>query len=192
LTPPEIGLMQLCGKTAGAFNVRGLIEDPEYNFDCGAATLSEKWAEFVGRVLPAYFCGLPTELHRGILENWWYPMKLYNSTWKARAWTYPEYVYHRIYCPRISISPYVIPLSVTKPSQAIPGYKYPGLGDSRAAYFRVSPSGEWLDGYGAIHIAPAHFENFGDAGFRQLTSVVKIGRALRTTAILLSRRIGHR
>jgi hypothetical protein len=73
--PGGIGIMQITGSTATAYDINRLATDIAYNIDVGATVLAAKWTSWSKN--SDGFADDPRE----IIENWLYTLRGYNGAW---------------------------------------------------------------------------------------------------------------
>lgn len=115
--PPGLGLMQLTGATASPYDKGRLVTDWQYNLEAGVQTLKNKYdAAILGD--PSCLVTL-RKLHdsKTILENWYYALKYYQGTF-----SYVDTIYGLIKTPPTRLSGFFLPVTITYPSSAIPGF----------------------------------------------------------------------
>lgn len=161
--PPEIGAMQICGKMAQRFNIQRLIEEVEYSVEAGARVLLHKWEWCYSKVFPKYFPNLPTGHDSWVLENWWYPVKLYNSNWEPYGrLAYPEKVFKRLQKSSPTLSSFLGSVPIQCPKEVLKNYLIPDGTNSLDSYFRVLRTGWWINGRGTAIRAKATLGSSGD------------------------------
>ncbi|MBN1476245.1 hypothetical protein JXA47_05795 [Candidatus Sumerlaeota bacterium] len=148
--PPGLGLMQLTGATARAFNVPRLITDWRYNLRAGVETLVDKHRRFHRDDPPEM-----QEIHernRDILENWHWAVLGYNGFVPNSA--YPGRVYARMAAPSEQLKGLFTPVEITAPETVIPGF-ITAHTPVNHTLFAVEHDGTWLLEDGTIR-APFH------------------------------------
>ena len=160
--PPEVGIMQLCGAMAKKFDAQRLIDEIEYNIEAGAKTLINKWELCYNKIFPKYFPGLPTGHDSCVLENWWYPIKLYNSNWEPYGrMGYVVKAFEILKNRSPVLLPFIQPIPVKSPKEVLSNYRVPDATKNPDAYFKVLSSGRWIDGYGRVIRAQATIGSIG-------------------------------
>ena len=163
LTPPDVGLMQLFAATARQFDIQRLITDWRYNLECGARVLDEKWRTYFGSIAPRWYPGRTNDHDRKVLENWWYPLKMYN--WGSPVGTDYSYVgliYSHIENTPAPMGNFLVPVRITRPAEAIPGYTLPAESGKYITWFKAYADNRVLDGTGVMHSARTHPGSFGE------------------------------
>lgn len=161
--PPDVGLMQLTGETARAYDVQRLISDYAYNLEAGVKILNGKWRTFYGYYGPLYWPGRPMDHDRMALENWWYPLKMYNGWHTLDDFTYVELVCRRLEFPSPVAADFLAPVHVTRPGEAMPGYHLPPAPGDLATYFKAyAPGNRFVDGFATSYWKPTHRGTFGE------------------------------
>jgi hypothetical protein len=111
-----IGIMQLTNQTS--YDQRRLASDIRYNVEAGANVLDGKWRISNSANPPSV-----GEDDRSLIENWYYPMYLYNGANGQSK--YPDEAVNDIRDPAgymTSVSAWSPPLGFTRPQEVIPGF----------------------------------------------------------------------
>ncbi|MCR4315965.1 MAG: N-acetylmuramoyl-L-alanine amidase [Planctomycetes bacterium] len=145
VTPPGLGMMQLTGSTATAFDTDRLVTDVWYNIEAGVRVLVDKW-NLCEKSLKVFATPNPDRM---VLENWWHPIHAYNG-WVSSNQTIPD-----LYFKRLKNLPYPLdqmlsgPITVTYPSTVLPGWhwKMPYTADNL---------GRFIDSGGTTYPAPTN------------------------------------
>jgi hypothetical protein len=148
VTDCGLGMMQLTGSTAKAFDIDKLKDDWRYNLDAGVKVLRDKWdyAQHQGKVTAD-----PAD--RAVLENWFYAVAYYYG---ARNDKYVTMIYaHIAKRPGRVAKVLSHPVEITLPAKALPGFSF-------GKKFRAVKGDRWLDETGAEHKAPTHAATIGD------------------------------
>lgn len=161
LTPPDVGLMQLFAVTARQFDVPRLVSDWRYNLECGARVLTDKWSYYYGSICPRWYPGRTNDHDRKVLENWWYPLKMYNGWANLSDFGYVTRVYDTLWNVPSKAAPFVPKLWVTRPWEAVPKYTLPPAAYKYYTYFKATASGTWTDGYGYAYSFRTHVGTIG-------------------------------
>jgi hypothetical protein len=149
--PPGLGLMQLTGATARAFDVPRLITDWRYNLRAGVEVLDAKYKRVYRDDPPEMQAIL--ESNRDILENWYYGVLAYNG-FVPRS-VYPARVCAHIASPGVRFRGLFTPVALTSPEAVIPGFIAEHRPDNFTP-FAIQRDGTWLLLDGAV-TAPIHF-----------------------------------
>ncbi len=147
VTDCGLGMMQLTGSTAAAFDIDKLKDDWRYNLEAGVKVLCGKWdrAAREGKVTAD-----PAD--RKILENWYYPVQLYQG--RADDSYVTKVFSHIEKRPGVLKQILARSVAITLPQNAIPGWKF-------GKKFHVF-EGKFVDDAGTAHKAPTHLGTIGD------------------------------
>jgi uncharacterized protein YraI len=161
--PPDVGLMQLAGATARAYDVQRLIADYTYNLEAGVKILDGKWKGFYQYYYgPMFWPGRPMDHDRMVLENWWYPLKMYNGWANLTDFTYVEIIYRHMASP-VAAADFLPGVRVTRPYEAIPSYTLPPAPGKNETYFKAwSPGNRFMDGNYANYYKSTHRGTYGE------------------------------
>jgi hypothetical protein len=112
--PGGIGIMQITGSTATAYDINRLATDIAYNIDVGATVLAAKWTTWSKN--SDGFADDPRE----IIENWLYTLRGYNG-----AWGYAFQVAALVRNPPAALSGLAPAFPFSLATDVIPGFDYP-------------------------------------------------------------------
>jgi hypothetical protein len=144
-----LGMMQLTGATAKAFDVDKLKDDWRYNLESGIKVLNNKWARAQRR---GHVTADPRE--RRVLENWYYAVAFY---WGGREESYLRKIFGSIKDRPGRLAQLIRrSVEVTIPSDVIKGFSF---GDS----FTAHEGNRFVDKNGNLVKAPTHLGTIGDA-----------------------------
>ncbi len=143
-----LGMMQLTGATADAYDKERLKTDWRYNLEAGVKVLVGKWQRAVTREhFPA---GI--EVDRGLLENWYYALCYYNG---KTSDVYVAKIYeHAASLPGRMAQILEKPVEITRPESVLEGFEW---GD---AFVAVAEG--LIDSQGTLHPATVHRGALGD------------------------------
>ncbi len=144
--PPGLGLMQLTGSTAEAFNLNRLVTDWRYNLEAGVEVLKQK-RDYAISLDPSSLQTIENA-NWNVLENWRYALAHYNG------YSIPENPYVASVCGLIASPPARLSglfsgVTLTRPQDVIAGFVY-GKG------FAVKPDNSWLYYNGLTYYGAAH------------------------------------
>ena len=143
-----LGMMQLTGATARAFDIERLKDDWKYNLESGVTVLNNKWARAVRK---GQVTNNPRE--KRVLENWYYAIAYY---WGGKVESYLRKIFkHMRERPGRLNALLRRKVEVTIASDAIKGFKF---GDR----FTAVEGGVFVDKAGKAHKAPTHLGTIGD------------------------------
>lgn len=144
-----LGMMQLTGATAKAFDVDKLKDDWRYNLESGIKVLNNKWARAQRR---GHVSADPRE--RRVLENWYYAVAFY---WGGREESYLRKIFGSLKERPGRLAQLIRrSVEVTIASEVIKGFSF---GDS----FTAHEGDRFVDKDGNVVKAPTHLGTIGDA-----------------------------
>ena len=190
--PPGLGLAQMTGGTAKAYDVKRLMTDARYNLEAGVKTLIGKWDAWYRYRCPSYYPNRATDHEKRILENWWYPLKMYNGWANLTSFSYVTGVYDKLWNVPTRIAPYVPRIRITRPWEAVPNYTLPPAAYKYYTYFKASAGHAWVDGYGNRYSMRTHVGTIGTSpGTGPDPVITSLGlTALKCTATTMNVRSG--
>lgn len=143
-----LGMMQLTGATAKAFDVERLKDDWKYNLESGIKVLNNKWA----RAQRGGKVGADPREKR-VLENWYYAIAYY---WGGKVESYLRKIFKHMRERPGRLSQLLRrKVEVTIASDVIEGFTF---GDK----FTAHEGGVIVDKDGKAHKAPTHLGTIGD------------------------------
>ncbi len=144
-----LGMMQLTGATAEAYDTERLKTDWRYNLEAGVEVLVAKW----NRAMRREHFPPGIEVDRGLLENWYYAVCYYNG---KQSDVYVSKIFaHLEELPGRMAAILPAPVTITRPETVLEGFTW---GDPF-----VAVAAGLVDGRGALHEAPVHHGALGDA-----------------------------
>lgn len=146
--PPGLGLMQLTGSTAQAFDIAKLRTDWRYNLASGVQVLLGKHA-IAQYYAPGWLASL-LDGSRDVIESWYDPVWFYNG-WVPNEGAYADKVFSHLSNQPGSLASFLPPgLAPLTPEAVIPHF----LDDPMGEIFAAEESGLWSCEHGLTYSAP--------------------------------------
>lgn len=153
--PPGLGMMQLTGGTANAYDVTKLRTDWKYNLWAGVKVLAGKFNAYKSNA--GSTLGSENETYRGIIENWYFACWYYNG-YVANNGSYADKIWSHINNKPGKVASFINgSYSVTYPYNVIPHFFAPGqqpFGDGKGDPYVARPNGSWTCWHGNNYVAP--------------------------------------